>query len=87
MASILYVGNVSFDTTQDKLRELFEAYGEVISVNIITDRDTGRSRGFSFVEMATEEAAEKVRMNERELEPLLIPQGREFEEILEVVED
>ena len=57
MAKNIYVGNMSYDTSQDRLRELFETYGEVVSVNIITDRDTGRPRGFGFVEMATEEAA------------------------------
>jgi RNA recognition motif-containing protein len=57
MAKNLYVGNLSFDTSEDRLREAFEAYGEVASVSIITDRDTGRSRGFGFVEMATDEAA------------------------------
>jgi RNA recognition motif-containing protein len=57
MAKNIYVGNMSYDTSQDKLRELFETYGEVVSVNIITDRETGRPRGFGFVEMATEEAA------------------------------
>jgi RNA recognition motif-containing protein len=57
MAKNIYVGNMSYDTTQDRLRELFEAYGEVTSVNIITDRETGRPRGFAFVEMATDEAA------------------------------
>jgi len=57
MAKNIYVGNMSYDTNQDRLRELFEAYGEVTAVNIITDRDTGRPRGFGFVEMATEEAA------------------------------
>jgi RNA recognition motif-containing protein len=53
----LYVGNLSYDTTPDRLRELFAAHGEIVSVNIITDRNTGRSRGFGFVEMATEQAA------------------------------
>jgi RNA recognition motif-containing protein len=53
----LYVGNLSYDTTQDRLQELFQAHGEVTSVNVITDRATGRSRGFGFVEMATEEGA------------------------------
>ena len=53
----LYVGNLSYDTTQDRLQELFGEHGEVTSVNIITDRATGRSRGFGFVEMATEEGA------------------------------
>jgi RNA recognition motif-containing protein len=57
MAKNLYVGNLSFDMTQDKLQELFEAYGQVASVNVITDRSTGRSRGFAFVEMATDQAA------------------------------
>ena len=58
MAKNLYVGNLSYDTTEDALRELFEAYGEVESVNVVTDRDTGRSRGFAFVEMADEAAAQ-----------------------------
>jgi RNA recognition motif-containing protein len=53
----VYIGNLSYDTTQDKLLELFEAHGQVTSVNVITDRYTGRSRGFAFVEMATPEAA------------------------------
>jgi len=57
MGKNLYVGNISYDTTEDKLRELFGAHGEVTSANVITDRDTGRPRGFAFVEMATEEAA------------------------------
>lgn len=57
MGKNLYVGNMSYDTTQDRLQELFAAYGEVTSVNVITDRDTGRPRGFAFVEMATDEAA------------------------------
>ena len=57
MGKNIYVGNMSYDTTQDRLQELFEEYGEVASVNIITDRGTGRPRGFAFVEMATDEAA------------------------------
>ena len=47
----IYVGNISFDANEDSLREAFGTYGEVTSVNIITDRETGRSRGFGFVEM------------------------------------
>jgi len=58
MTKKVYVGNLSFDTTEDTLRGLFEAHGEVSSINMITDRYTGRSRGFAFVEMATDEAAE-----------------------------
>ena len=55
----LYVGNMSFQTTEADLRALFEQEGEVESVAIITDRDTGRSRGFAFVEFAKEEDAQK----------------------------
>jgi RNA recognition motif-containing protein len=57
MAKNIYVGNLNYDTTEDTLRELFAAHGEVASVNVITDRYTGRARGFAFVEMATDEAA------------------------------
>jgi cold-inducible RNA-binding protein len=58
MAKNVYVGNMSYDTTEDKLRELFAVHGEVVSVNVITDRYTGRPRGFAFVEIATNEAAQ-----------------------------
>jgi len=51
LAKKLYVGNLPFSTTDDELRELFEKHGTVESVNVITDRETGRSRGFGFVEM------------------------------------
>ncbi len=47
----IYVSNLSYDTTDDSLQELFEEYGEVASVKIISDRETGRPRGFGFVEM------------------------------------
>ncbi len=47
----IYVGNLSFEATENDLRGLFEEHGEVVKVNIITDRDTGRPRGFGFVEM------------------------------------
>ena len=50
----IYVGNISFNTTEDGLRELFGQHGQVGSVAIITDRETGRSRGFGFVEMPNE---------------------------------
>jgi cold-inducible RNA-binding protein len=55
MSMNIYVGNLSFDTNESGLRELFETYGAVDSVKIITDQFTGRSRGFGFVEMATQE--------------------------------
>jgi cold-inducible RNA-binding protein len=58
MVKRLYVGNMSYDTTEDTLRDLFAGVGEVESVNIITDRRSGRSKGFGFVEMATEEDAQ-----------------------------
>lgn len=54
----IYVGNCPYDVTEDQLRDLFAAYGEVEKVNIITDRDTGRPRGFAFVEMTEASAAE-----------------------------
>jgi RNA recognition motif-containing protein len=47
----IYVGNLSFNTTEDGLRQVFEQYGEVATASIVTDRETGRSRGFAFVEM------------------------------------
>jgi RNA recognition motif-containing protein len=53
----LYVGNLSFDTTEDSLRELFAKHGTVESTRIISDRDTGRPRGFGFVEMANSDAS------------------------------
>lgn len=55
----LYVGNLSYDLTEDDLRELFSEFGEISSVNIITDKFTGRSKGFGFVEMPSQEDAEK----------------------------
>ena len=57
MSSKIYVGNINYATTEDDLQRLFGEHGTVKSVNIITDRDTGRSKGFGFVEMETEEAA------------------------------
>src|SRR5919199_267369 len=57
MATKLYVGNLSFKTTSDDLREHFSQAGEVESASVIEDRETGRSRGFGFVEMATPEGA------------------------------
>jgi RNA recognition motif-containing protein len=53
----LYVGNLSYNTTEDDLREAFGAYGTPDSVKVITDRDTGRSKGFGFVEFSDDQAA------------------------------
>ena len=55
----IFVGNLSFNTNEDELRQIFEPYGQVDRVSIMTDRDTGRSRGFGFVEMASNEDGEK----------------------------
>lgn len=53
----IYIGNLSFDTTEDQLRQAFEGFGEVSNVNIITDRQSGQSRGFAFVEMVEKSEA------------------------------
>lgn len=58
MAKKLYVGNLSYNTTDAQVRDLFAQVGEVTSVNLITDRDTGRPKGFGFVEMTTDEHAQ-----------------------------
>lgn len=55
----IFVGNLSFNTNEDELRQIFEGYGQVERVSILTDRETGRSRGFGFVEMASDEDGEK----------------------------
>src|SRR2546426_8907699 len=57
MAVKLFVGGLSFSTSNERLREAFAGFGEVQSATVVTDRDTGRSRGFGFVEMATNEEA------------------------------
>lgn len=54
----IYVGNCSFDVTEQQLRDVFATYGEVDTVSVITDRDTGRPRGFAFVEMSDRAAAQ-----------------------------
>ena len=58
MSKNIYVGNLSYDSTEDRLRSLFAEYGEVPSAKVITDRYIGRPRSFAFVEMSTEEAAQ-----------------------------
>ena len=70
MAQKLFVGGLPFATSNDQLRDLFAGIGEVASATVVTDRDTGRSRGFGFVEMATVEAAEEAinRLNGRDYE-------------------
>jgi len=84
MAKKLYVGNLSYGTTQESVRELFEQVGEVAEVNLITDRDSGRPKGFGFVEMATEEGAQEAirRFNGFNLDsrPLTVNEARPREE-------
>lgn len=55
----LFVGNMSFQTTESELRALFEPFGEITRIHVVTDRETGRARGFAFVEMANDEEAAK----------------------------
>lgn len=59
MAKKLYVGNLSYNTTEAQVRALFSQVGEITDVALITDRETGRAKGFGFVEMATDEAAQE----------------------------
>jgi len=70
MAQKLFVGGLSFSTSSERLRELFAETGSVESAVVVTDRDTGRSRGFGFVEMATPEEAEQAvqRFNGQEVD-------------------
>jgi RNA recognition motif-containing protein len=74
MQKRLYVGNLPFDLSEDQLHELFSVHGQVASTKLITDFNTGRSRGFGFVEMRTEEEAQqaidklnKAKVGEREI--------------------
>ena len=67
MSSKLYVGNLPYETNEEDLKALFAEAGTVESVNVMRDRDTGRARGFAFVEMASEQDAQKAiqQLNER----------------------
>ncbi len=60
MATSIYVGNLPWSATEEELSDLFAAHGPVLSAKIITDRETGRSRGFAFVEMEREHAQEAI---------------------------
>jgi RNA recognition motif-containing protein len=70
MSKKIYVGNINYDTTEDTLRETFSEYGTVENVSIVTDRMSGRAKGFGFVEMETEEAAQSAisALNGKELD-------------------
>ena len=70
MAQKLFVGGIAFATTSERLREVFAQSGTVVSATVVTDRDTGQSRGFGFVEMATSEEANQAvqALNGRDLD-------------------
>jgi RNA recognition motif-containing protein len=76
----IYVGNLSFDVTEDDLKEAFEPFGQVTSVNIIKDKFSGRSRGFGFVEMAAkaegQAAIEGLNGKELREQPLRVNEAR-----------
>ena len=80
MATKVFVGNLPFNTTQEELEEVFGQSGSVTSVNIITDKFTGRSRGFGFVEMGSEEEAQAAieNLHEHELHgrPLTVNEAK-----------
>jgi RNA recognition motif-containing protein len=67
MATNIYVGNLPFSTNEDEIRDLFSAYGTVESVNLITDRETGRLRGFGFVAMTNGAQEAIAALNQKQL--------------------
>ena len=69
MATSIYVGNLSWSATQDGVESLFKSFGQVLSVNLISDRETGRARGFGFVEMPNDSEAKAAidATNEKEI--------------------
>lgn len=84
MAKKLYIGGLPYQTTEDELKNLFAEVGTVESVSIITDRETGRSRGFGFVEMANDEDAKSAieRFDGKDLQgrKLVVNEARPMEE-------
>ncbi|MFP4619899.1 MAG: RNA recognition motif domain-containing protein [Bacteroidales bacterium] len=66
----IYIGNLNFTVDEDKLRRIFEKYGEVSSVKLIRDKDTGESKGYGFIEMKNDEEAKKAlqEMNSQEID-------------------
>lgn len=84
MSKRIYVGNLSFKTTADGLRDAFSQFGEVTSSTVVSDRETGRSRGFGFVEMAEiadgQRAIEAMHGNDFEGRTLIVNEARPREE-------
>lgn len=83
MAKRIYVGNLPYSTTEDELREVFGEHGSVVSVDILLDRNTGRSRGFGFVEMEDADADKAIQnLNGKEMDgrPLRVNEARERRE-------
>lgn len=84
MANKLYVGNLPYSTTEDILKEMFAAAGTVSSATVITDRMSGRSKGFGFVEMSTDEEAQKAieQFNGKDLDgrQIVVNEARPMEE-------
>ena len=82
MSKKLYVGNLSFDTSSNDLREAFEQHGTVNSADVVADRDTGRSRGFGFVEMSNgaEEAIKALDLSELQGRKITVNEARPREE-------
>jgi RNA recognition motif-containing protein len=78
----IYVGNLPYSATEDKIRELFSAYGTVEKVNLIKDRETGRMRGFGFVEMSSGGREAIAGLDQRDLDgrPLTVNEARPREE-------
>jgi cold-inducible RNA-binding protein len=80
MSKKVYVGNLNYATTENTLRTLFAEFGEIESVNLIIDRQTGRSKGFAFVELSTEQAAQEAigALNGKQVDerPLKVDQAR-----------
>lgn len=80
MATKLFVGSLAWATTDDGLKEFFSAAGNVVSANVIVDRDTNRSKGFGFVEMSSDEEAKKAvdELNGKDLDgrPIVVSEAR-----------
>lgn len=84
MATKLFVGSLSWNTTDDQLRDFFATVGKVVSANVIFDRETNRSKGFGFVEMSTDEEAKAAveQLNNKELDgrSIIVNEARPREE-------